>query len=253
MCTGFARRGNDVIMGFNMDIDIGAWDYKVYAENDRFYVGMTVNPDSFGVNAVELDKEMFFMENNVRKAHGVNSNGCFGNLPYIMDSHKGAFRYSEEVYFIDQLVDDYISGRCSFDNILKLVSDKDIVNLPNLSMHSLIADAQGRFLLVEPGNGYSVIREKYAAISNFSLMELPGDFITERFGYYGKDRYDRAMEILRNSNDDFSVSDGLRLLDAVKQVGTCATRVSFVYSRNENAIYYAIEGDFENIIRHQFR
>ena len=85
------------------------------------------------------------------------------------------------------------------------------------------------------------------------MMELPDDFIPERFGYYGKDRYDRAMELLRSSNDDFSVSDGLKLLEAVKQVGTWATRVSFVYSRNENAVYYAIEGDFENIKKHQLQ
>lgn len=63
-------------------------------------------------------------------------------------------------------------------------------------------------------------------------------------GYYGKDRCDTALSILRESDDEFSVRDGLRLPDAVKQTGRWGTRVSFVYSGNENAVYYALEGVF---------
>ena len=53
-------------------------------------------------------------------------------------------------------------------------------------------------------------------------------------------------------SQDFSVRDGLRLLDAVKQTGRWGTRVSFVYSLNENAVYYATEHDFANIRVHRF-
>ena len=60
------------------------------------------------------------------------------------------------------------------------------------------------------------------------------------------------MDILRNSTDDFSVQDGLHLLREVKQEGNWATRVSFVYSANENAVYYALERNFDQANRHQF-
>ena len=83
-------------------------------------------------------------------------------------------------------------------------------------------------------------------------MELPEDFTPENFGYYGKDRYDTALSVLRHSGDDFSVQDGLRLLDAVKQTGQWGTRVSFVYSGNEQAVYYALEHDFTDIRKHCF-
>ena len=33
MCTGFVRKGNDVIVGFNMDINIGAFEYDVYTDS----------------------------------------------------------------------------------------------------------------------------------------------------------------------------------------------------------------------------
>ena len=62
-------------------------------------------------------------------------------------------------------------------------------------------------MILEPGNGYSIIKEKYAVLSNFPFLELPADFTQDKFGYYGKDRYDIAMEILRNSTDDFSVQE----------------------------------------------
>ena len=124
--------------------------------------------------------------------------------------------------------------------------------MPDLSFHSLIADKEGHIMILEPGNGYSVIQEKYAVLSNFAVLEPPADFEPSKFVYYGKDRYDKAMNILRDSTDDFSVQDGLHLLKEVKQEGNWATRVSFVYSANENAVYYALERNFDQVKRHQF-
>ena len=60
------------------------------------------------------------------------------------------------------------------------------------------------FMMLEPGKGYSIIKEKY--------------------GYYGKDRYDIAMECLKNSTDEFSVTDGFSILNKVKQVVRMAGR-----------------------------
>lgn len=151
MCTAFVRKGNDVIVGFNMDINIGAFEYKVFKEKDMFYIGVIMN------NELELPEGMKLpysidSKNGVCKVHGVSSKGNFGNM----------------------------------------------------------------------------------------------------LGYYGKDRYDIAMHFLRNSDDDFQVEDGLKILKATKQEGNWATRVSFVYSNNENAVYYCLEGDFEHVSKHQF-
>ena len=44
MCTGFVRKGKDVIVGFNMDINIGAIDYDVIANNEQFYVRVKNTP-----------------------------------------------------------------------------------------------------------------------------------------------------------------------------------------------------------------
>lgn len=257
MCTGFVRRGKDVICGFNMDINAGAIDYGVYTEPDKFYIGtqVKVSPEE----EAELPEGIFRVDNGVRKIHGVNSNGCFGNMLNNMNCRKAPFRMDPSVISLDQLIDDYISGRVSFQELKQIVDTREIVNIPSgsvqipdLTFHSIFSDKKGNILIAEPGNGYSVIREKYAVLSNFPLLELPTDFEPSRFGYYGKDRYEKALEILKNSTDDFSVQDGLRLLQEVKQEGNWATRVSFVYSANENAVYYVLERNFDQVKKHCF-
>jgi len=241
MCTGFVRKGNDVIVGFNMDINIGAFEYEVVANKEEFYVGIKTD------------------EAGVVKAHGINHLGNFGSQLNNMNFTKAPFREGEDVISLYEIVHNYISGQMNYSEILKTVNEKEVVNMPSqaieipcVAMHSLLADRAGHILIVEPGNGYSVIKEKYAALSNFTFLESQADLTPENFGYYGKDRYDKAMEILRKSNDNFSIQDGLGLLNAVKQTGNWATRVSFVYSNNENAVYYVIENDFDHVIRHQF-
>ena len=71
-------------------------------------------------------------------------------------------------------------------------------------------------------------------------------------GFYGVDRYRKSLSTLRNSTDDFSVVDGLKLLNEVKQTGEWGTRFSFVYSKNEDTVYYCTEGDFDHVKVHHF-
>ena len=258
MCTAFVRKGKDVIVGFNMDINLGAVNYDVYVEPDQFYVG--VNPAGVRVTYPELAKNYAKGgELSVIRIHGINHKGNFGNCLNNMRFTKAPFKSDTNVISIDQVVDSYISGTNTLEDVIRIANEKEIVNLPkgsvempDLAMHSLLADREGKIMILEPGNGYSFIQEKYAVLSNFSMLELPGDFCDENAKYYGKDRYDKAMRILRNSSDDFSVEDGMRLLRTVKQEGIWATRVSFVYSNNENAVYYCMERDFDHVIRHRF-
>lgn len=243
MCTAFVRRGKDIIAGFNMDINPGAFEYGIYANSKEFYVGLKSPLKSSAII----------------KIHGVNSNGNFANQLNNMDFYKAPYKESANSVSIDRIVDDYISNEITFDDIKVIADTKEItqipngaVNMPTIAFHSLIMDKEGRIMLLEPGNGYAVIKEKYAVLSNFSVLEIPNDLTDEKYGYYGKERYDIALECLKRSTDDFSVSEGLSILNKVKQVGSWATRVSFVYSRNENAVYYCVDGNFDDINKHSF-
>lgn len=240
MCTAFVRRGNDVICGFNMDINIGAFDYDIYAERDAFYVGMKVPKSDIVV-----------------RIHGVNSKGYFANQLNNMDFHKSPYKKGKDNVSLDYLIHRFLLGELDFYSLKKIAEEKKItqmqtgiLDMPTIAFHSLITDCTDKIMILEPGNGFSVITDKYAVLSNFSLLELPENLDDEHRSYYGKDRYDIAMRHLRNSTDDFSVEDGLRILQDVKQTGNWATRVSFVYSRNNNTVYYCLDGQFNQIEQH---
>ena len=262
MCTAFVKQGKDLIYGFNMDINYGAFEWKVFTEPDAFYVGLKPalsDSDMLALTSGEAPAEYGPDANGYIKILGVNRLGNFGSQLNNLNFKKAPFRLGPDSMPLYVLISQYISGKIGLPDILKTAAEKELVNLPggsveipDLAMHSLLADRRGNIAVVEPGNGFAVIRERYAVLSNFSLLELPADFTEERSTYYGKDRYDTALRMLRASDDDFSVEDGLRILDAVKQTGTFGTRVSFVYSNNENAVWYTLEGDFSNIRKHKF-
>lgn len=240
MCTAFVKYGKDYICGFNMDINIEAMNWDI-----------------------EMDENLFAIVNHTPlgplKIQGVNRNGVFASQLNNMRFSKAPFEIGENCIPLYEIIDGCIQDKYTLEDAEKLARTKRVVNLPtgsigipDMAMHSLLSDAKENIMVLEPGNGISILSEKYAAMTNFALLELPEDFTAENFGYYGKDRYDTAMSILRNSSDDFGVKDGLHLLEEVKQTGKWATRISFVYSYNERAVYYCRENDFENIQVHRF-
>lgn len=231
MCTGFVKRGGDLVVGYNLDLAEGAWDYKVYARNDMFYIGIKVG-------------------STIYKTHGVNKNGNFGNLPYMNGPVGDVLHRGAKYQRIDLLVNDYISARLDYDDLLSAAKTKEMVNVPGASMHSLFFDAEGRILLVEPGLGFREIHDDFAVISNFPLL---GKLEDPPPVWYGIERYDRGVELLRETGDDFSAADGMALLQQLTQTGQWATRVSFVYSKNENAVYYVRNNDFGNVMKHSFK
>jgi len=85
-----------------------------------------------------------------------------------------------------------------------------IVTVPSATMHSLIGNHDGDFLIIEPGYGF------------------------------------------RQCDDDFSVANTLDLLKQVKQEGQWGTKISFVYSRNENAVYYCLAGKLGYEFDHEY-
>lgn len=229
MCTAIAKVGSDLIYGFNLDIDPAVWNFGLYMTKNWFSVGITVGKTRY-------------------LTHGVNKNGCFGNVPYMNGKPfappKGARRER-----IDLMTDRYIRGKYSFGDIGRILESKTPVCVPAVTLHSLVGSPEGELLIIEPGIGYRRVEENYAVLTNFPLLDPPEDLA---WPYYGKERYDRALSVLKGSGDDFSVRDALSLLNDVKQDGKWATRVSFVYSRNENAVYYFQNGDFSRIGVHRF-
>jgi len=256
MCTAFIHKGKHLICGFNMDINEDAMDYQTYAEPEAFYIGVKANLPL--LDGAHLPSHLR-VDNGVRKIQGVNRNGMFAVCLNNMNFSKAPFRLAEDALPIDQLMDDCLSGLMDVEAAERICCKKELVNLPtgaveipSLASHGGITDPKSPILLVEPGNGHRVLNDRYAAMTNYALLEPPADLTPETYGYYGKDRTDTAMELLRQRDSHFTLEDGLEILQRTKQTGTWATRVSFVYHSGENAVYYALDGDFGRMTRHAF-
>jgi len=254
MCTAFIHKGEHLICGFNLDINEGAMDYRVFAQPDAFYIGVAISP-----GMLHDAPGHYRLDNGIRKIQGVNRNGMFAVILNNMNFPKAPFRLAEDALPIDQLMDDCISGRVDVETAHGMVHEKNTVNvptgsveIPSLAFHGFITDPVSPILLVEPGNGHQMLQDRYAAMTNYALLELPADLTPETWGYYGKDRLDTAMDILAQRDAHFSVQDGLEILEKTRQTGVWATRVSFVYHSGENAVYHCTQGRFDRIRRHVF-
>lgn len=223
MCTRFVYRGNDMITGFNFDIDLSIWKHKVMEEQDRFYIGI-LRPDGA-----------------YHSYHGVNQNGNVGTLLYVHGNPAGAYQNSRNCITIADLTEQFIKAQISFDDVIQIVKSKRIVYAPDSTMQAMLSDVHGRTLVIEPGIGYREEQNKYSLITNYSLMkpESTRDFIVP-----GDDRYERALQLLDNCKNEFSLSDAFTLLHTVRQEGAWATRVSFVYSAKEQTVYYVENNRF---------
>lgn len=231
MCTRFVYRGNDMITGFNFDIDLSVWNHKVMEEQDRFYIGI-LRPDGA-----------------YHSYHGVNQNGNVGTLLYVHGNPAGAYQNSRNCITIADLTEQFIKAQISFDDVIQIVKSKRIVYAPDSTMQAMLSDVHGRTLVIEPGIGYREEQNKYSLITNYSLMkpESTRDFIVP-----GDDRYERALQLLDNCKNEFSLSDAFTLLHTVRQEGAWATRVSFVYSAKERTVYYVENNRFGYIRKFSF-
>lgn len=231
MCTRFTSNGKNIITGFNFDIDLSEWEHKVFKEDDRFYIGIK-RPD-----------------NQYHSFHGINRNGNVGTLLYVHGNENASFCDSVSCYTIADLTENFIKGKITFDDALEIVKTKKIVYAPDATMQAMLSDKSGRVLIVEPGIGYKIEKEKYSLITNYSVLKPE---MTRPYILPGDDRYEVADKMLKKFENHLFVPNAFEILKAVRMEGLWATRVSFVYSINENKVYYTLNNDFENIMEYSF-
>ena len=106
MCTRFVYRGDNIITGFNFDIDLSVWDHTVITEENRFYIGIKM-PDGM-----------------YHSFHGINKNGNVGTLLYVHGNENARYIESEDCITISELTEKFIKAEISFDKALDIVKKK---------------------------------------------------------------------------------------------------------------------------------
>lgn len=152
MCTRFVYHGDDVITGFNFDIDLSVWKHKAIQEKERFYIGI-LRPDGA-----------------YHSYHGVHKNGNAGTLLYVHGNPGGTYEDGPDCMTIADLTERFIKGQLSFDEARQMVQSKRITYAPDATMQAMLSDVHGRVLIVEPGIGYREERKRYSLMTNYSLL-----------------------------------------------------------------------------------
>lgn len=229
MCTRFVYNGDDMITGFNFDIDLSVWDHKVVCEPDRFYIGI-MRPDGLR-----------------HSYHGVNKNGNAGTLLYVHGCPAG--EYDPDGVTVADLTERFIRAEITLDDALEIVSSHKLMYAPDATMQSMLSDRSGRVLILEPGIGYRLERSRYSLITNYSLLDPAS---TRPYIVDGDNRCETAAALLDGMDSSFGIDDAWSVLDAVKQEGIWATRVSFVYSAREGRVRYVENNRFDSVAAHEF-
>lgn len=224
MCTGFVKKGKDIVYGYNLDVDPNVWKYKLVKTDSLFSV------------TIKMGSTTYF-------THGVNKDGMYGVLPYMNDP--APFVKMHGYPRVDLIVSRLLTGKLTYDELTENVKNHKISNSKYAGLHALCSDGN-KISLIEPGVGYKEYTD-HAVISNFPQLKE----VTDENPFYGKDRYAHAKKILDEAKD-FTAFDGLKLLDELHVEGQWGTRLSFVYSVNEKKIYYTFDHDFSNVLTHKF-
>ncbi len=233
MCTRFVyHASDDILTGFNFDIDLSVWQHKIIKEKNRFYIGI-MRPDG-----------------KYHSYHGINRNGNVGTLLYVHGNPAAKYRNDPNCITIAKLTEGFIKAKLSFDDVLDILKSKQVTYAPDATMQAMLSDNQGRVLIIEPGIGYREENKRFSLITNYSLLDPAS---TRKFITPGDDRYERALSQLRKYKKNFTVKDALNLLYSVCQEGKWATRVSFVYSEAKQKVFYVENNHFVHLQTFAFK
>lgn len=226
MCTSFVVSRKGTFIGMNFDIS--ARPIKLVYQKD-------------GQLLVLQEEEGSFLP-----ALGINQNGTFMNLHMVEANEAGMYRRGKNCVHIMRLFADVLGGKLAPADVPAFVEKHTIVNVPQHSVHSLIASSDGQACVVEPGEKVielSPEERDFLVLTNFSLSASPGEGCSP-----GADRYQTACERLAAVRDSFELENGFSILkDTAQQDGSFPTQLSLLAVPEEGIVYFTLHANFEKI------
>ncbi|VFQ44646.1 hypothetical protein [Desulfoluna butyratoxydans] len=235
-CTSFAVYAPQPIYGMNFDYARFPMKLRIVTKGDLRTFHLAFEK--------QLGKQRFFANTG-----GMNSKGLFyacqelhpfdlnppepgeGNLPlYLLNT------MPERVHTVKE--------------IEKACDGTHLIQLKGVTIHTLFADMTGRAMVVETGKKQNILSHmtgNYIAMANFPNHTLKGVTYTEAKGL-GDWRYQIACRYLETSQTDFSVNNGLTLLEKAQDRDPMhSTACSMVFAPATSDVYIAFHADFSKI------
>ncbi len=243
-----------------VSISIACTGYAVYADKTWYGMNFDYPPESdirFSVSDYE-GCSIFMMHffNNDRMfwvpTVGMNEHGLFSSLQYQCPMIEGTPHQSPGELYIYQLFNTAIND-CSLLYELECVIDSvELINLYDLTLHTLIADTSGNALIAEAGEGENLItgiNGNWIVMTNFPNADFINTTPAEIVGV-GDERYRRAFAYIEENYSSFGLPEAIGTLEAaVNNDAEWGTKASMVFDPLERKVYIGIDGDFQRIWR----
>jgi hypothetical protein len=228
MCTSFVFYAEKTYIGMNFDISDRA--IKLGLRGD--------------------DQLIVFQQENSRflPAIGINDNGTFVNLLMVDPIDAGVYRRGKNCVHIIRLFDGILGKQLDLADLGEYLQDKTVVNVPQISVHSMIAGRGRRACVVEPGRSNILLEdvgEDFMVLTNFPLSDFVRRDYREVDGV-GSDRYIACYSMLAESKNLFNVERGFSILETVSQSGgDFPTQLSLVALVEDGVVNFTIKREFK--------
>ena len=230
-CTGFAVYGETPIYGMNFDYPPTELKWVAWREDDT------------GVFAMFLQTE----DGGFLPTVGMNDQGLFSSVQMQYPQEAGRRSRGENDLYISELLD-CLNDYGSVDDVLGMLDGKRLIQWPDITLHTLLADAAGNALIAEAGETHNEIipmTGDFIVMTNFKnadFRDQPYDRVTG----VGADRYKTASHYIREQ-DGFGIDQAFETLRLTTQGGSYPTLCSMVFAPEEQSVYVALSRDFDHI------
>lgn len=219
MCTSFVFNGKDTVVASNF-------------EGEGMVSKLIVKPNYIAIAVQKKNKWVPMV--------GVNSDGTFVSLLTVKGVPEGEYRRGKGLTKLGDLAEKLITGELSFLEAKKVIKG-EIINDEGSSFQLMATDTRGNIMMVEPGRGAEVRKDKYGIAANFSYFDVAG---TKEEKHSGYDRYLTAVQTLSHVGEGYSEKDALGLLRKIDALNKKTSKFSFIFSVAKNSLMIITDSDY---------
>ncbi len=222
MCTSIVSNRKKTIIGWNLDL-LGM-EHRVTVKDAGVYI------------------EVYDAKEGWLPLFGANSRGDFVGMPtcWPFDGRSDPADPGTDVIHLDI---DLLLQKKTFAEVKRIAEDGPIWSVPGVTFMPSLSDREGNVLHIIPGQGFKYYEKpEYAVLTNFSPFKMD----SETHPWMGWDRYNTAVRMLEEAEDDFDVPDCFRILQAAAQE-VCPTVVTMVFVPQERKVWWCENREWDKV------
>lgn len=235
MCTSFVIHAERTYIGMNFDISERPIQLSFKKQNE--------------LRIAQKEAGQFL------PAFGINRAGCFMNLQMVEPDENAVYRRAKNSMHIIKLFEHVLANQPDLPALEQILQEKTILNVPGISVQSLITQPDRSVTLLEPARAnmrFSKEQKRFVALTNFRLSEFQDRPLSEVSGP-GAERYKTCCRLLEQYQDQFSLEQGFATLATTAQhEGDFPTQLSMLALPDEGLVYFAVQRDYGRLFVFSF-